>query len=106
MSNTDSISALLAAVVIAEMAEEPSADRPGDEAEGEQERRVQLLDDGVVAGKEGAGEVERERGVGVEVVPLDEIPDRSDENGANAPADIGAGLHLGHGIDVVHGPTF
>ena len=64
------------AVVIGEMAEQPAADRPDDEADREQDRGVQLLDDRIVAGKERRGEIQRERRVGVEVVPLDEIADR------------------------------
>ena len=42
------------AVVIAEVAEQPAADRPDDEAEREEDRGVQLLDDRILAGKEGA----------------------------------------------------
>jgi len=71
------------------MTEQPAADRPDDEADCEQDRGVQLLDDGIVPGKEGAGEVQRERRVGVEVVPFDEIADRADENGFQPAADIG-----------------
>jgi hypothetical protein len=41
-------------VVVREMAEQPTADRPHDEAEREQDRGVQLLDDGVAAGKNAA----------------------------------------------------
>ena len=43
-------------------------------------RGVQLLDDRIAAGEERAGEIEREGGVGVEVVPLDEVADRADED--------------------------
>src|SRR4051812_33257357 len=71
------------------MAEQPAADRAHDEPEREQDGGVQLLDDRVVAGKERAREVQREGRVGIEVVPLDEIADRADENRGDAPANVG-----------------
>ena len=72
------------AVVIGEMAEQPAADGPHDEAERKQDSGVQLLDDRIVAGKERAGEIERERRIGVEVVPLDQVADRTDEDRLHA----------------------
>ncbi len=57
------------------MPEQPSADRAHDEPEREEDRGVQLLDDRIVAGEERARKVEREGGVRVEVVPLDEVAD-------------------------------
>jgi hypothetical protein len=65
--------------VVGQMSEQPSADGTHDETEREEDRGVQLLDDGIRAGKERAGKIEREGGIGVEVVPLDQIADRSDE---------------------------
>ena len=70
------------------MTEQPSANRPDDEAECEQDRGVQLLDDRIAAGKERAREIKGKGGVGVEVVPLDEVADRADENRFQPPADI------------------
>ena len=63
------------------MSEDPAADRTHNEPERKQERRVQLLDDRITAGKKRRREVERKRGVHVEVVPLDEITYRADEDG-------------------------
>jgi len=45
------------------------------EADGEEDGGIELLDDRIAAGEERAGEVQRERGIGVEVVPLDEVAD-------------------------------
>ena len=78
-----------AAVVVGEMAEQPAADRAHDEAEREQDGGVQLLHDRIVAGEERAGEIEREGRVGVEVVPLDQIADRADEDRLDAAAHVG-----------------
>src|SRR5262249_42024929 len=78
------------AVVIGEMAEQPAADWAHDEAQSEQNRRVQLLDDRIGTGEERAREVERKRRVGVEVVPLDEVADGSNEDGLEPTLTIGA----------------
>jgi hypothetical protein len=75
MSSTDSISAG-AARSGRPCGRTPAADRAHDEADGEQDGGVQLLDDRIAAGKERRGEIQRKRRVGVEVVPLDEIADR------------------------------
>jgi hypothetical protein len=56
--------------------EPPATEGTDDEAEGKEDRGIQLLNDRIVTGKEGAGEEQREGGVGVEVVPLDEIANR------------------------------
>ena len=72
--------------MVGEVAEQPAADRPHDEAEREEDRGVELLDDRVAAGEERAGEIEREGRVGVEVVPLDEVADRADEDRRRAGA--------------------
>ena len=71
------------------MAEEPPAYGPDDEAEREEDGGIQLLNDRVAARKERAGEEQRERGVGVEVVPLDEVANRADEDRFQPPADVG-----------------
>src|SRR5258708_5800626 len=70
------------------MAEEPAAERAHDEADREQGRGVQLLDDGIALREERAGEIEREGGESVEIVPFDEIADRADEDRPEAPAHI------------------
>ena len=56
---------------------------------GEQERGVQLLDDRIVPGKNDTGEIQRERRIRVEVVPLDQVADRADEDGLQTPAHVG-----------------
>ena len=58
---------------------------------------------GSLAGKERLGEIEREGGIGVEIVPLDEVAERADEDRLEAARDVGGGFGLGgsgwdHGI--------
>src|SRR5262245_58378956 len=84
------------AVVIREMTEQPAAKRPDQESDREQHRRVQLLDDRIAAWKKRGGEIQRKGRVGVEVVPLDEIADRTDENGFEAAANVRAVDGLGY----------
>src|SRR6202011_3518489 len=50
------------------------------EGRGEQHRRIELLYDGIAVRKECRREVKRERRVGVEIIPFDEIADRADED--------------------------
>src|SRR5262245_5101918 len=71
------------------MTEQPTSDRPHDEADGEENGCVQLLDHRVVAGEKGIGEIERKSRVRVEVVPFDEISNGSDEDGFQSPANVG-----------------
>jgi glycosidase len=75
--------------VIGEVPEQPTSDRSQNEAEREKHGGVELFYDGIVSWKERIGEIERERGVNVKVIPLDEIPDRSNENGLDATPHIG-----------------
>jgi hypothetical protein len=77
------------AVMIGKIAEQPAAERTHQKAGGEEERGVELLHHRIGIGKERAGEIERERRIGVEVVPLDEIADRADEDGPDAPPHVG-----------------
>ena len=67
--------------MIGEMPEEPAADRPHDEADRKQNGRVQLLYDGIVARKKRGCEIESKCRIDVEVVPLDEIADGTNEDG-------------------------
>ena len=76
-------------MLIGQVTEQPSADWPHDEADGEQYRGVQLLDDWIAAGKKRICEVERKRGVHIEVVPLHEIAHRSDEDRLEPAPDVG-----------------
>ena len=82
--------------MVGEIAEEPAAEGAHQEGRREDDGDVQLLDDRVVAGEEGGREIERERRVGVEIVPLDEIADRTDEDRLDPPPSIGE-------VDMVRG---
>src|SRR4051795_3695649 len=82
--------------MIGDIAEQPAAQRPHQEGRREDDGDIQLLDDRIVAGKEGGSEIERERGIGVEVVPLDEIADRADEDRLDPALGVGD-------VDVVGG---
>src|SRR5437867_9378691 len=68
-------------MMIRQMSEQPAADRTHDEADRKQDRCVQLLYDGVVARKKRSGKVKRKCRVDVEVIPLDEIADGTNEDG-------------------------
>ena len=70
------------------MAEEPAAERAYQEADGKEGRRIELLDDRVVRGKEGAGEIEGEGSEGIKIVPFDEIADGPDEDRLQPAAHI------------------
>ncbi len=65
-------------------AEQPAADRPHEETEREDSGGVELLDDGVAFREEGAGEIEGEGGIGVPVVPFDQVADGTAENGTKS----------------------
>ena len=78
-----------APVMVGKVAKKPATDRPNDEAEGKQDGRIQLLDDRVAARKERTGKKQGEGGVGVEVVPLDEVADRPDEDRLQPATDVG-----------------
>src|SRR2546423_14337573 len=92
-------------VMIAEMSEKPAADRPDNEAQREQQRRVQLLDDGIVAWEKRTGEVQREGGVHVEVVPFDEVPDRSEKYRLDPAAHVRKVDTVVFGVDYRSGHT-
>ena len=74
--------------MIGKVAEQPATNRTNDEAESEQDRGVQLLNDRVGAWKERARKIQREGRVRIKVVPLDEIANRADENRSYPSADI------------------
>ena len=67
-------------MVVCQVSEHPAAERAHQEASREQQCCVELLHDRIGIRKEIAGEIEREGGVGVEVVPFDQIADRADKN--------------------------
>ena len=72
------------AIFVGEIAEQPAAERAHQEGGGEQHGRIELLHDGIAVRKEGRCEIQRESGVGVEVVPFDEIAHRADEDRLDA----------------------
>ena len=65
--------------MVRQVSEHPAAERAHDKAGREQKRCVELLYDRIGIREELAGEIEREGGVGVEIVPFDQIADRPDE---------------------------
>jgi hypothetical protein len=73
--------------VIGKMTEQPSANRPDDEAECEQNCGVQLLNDRIAAWKERAREIEGKGRVRVKVTTRRGCR-RADENRFQPPADI------------------
>ena len=78
----------LAPARVGDHAEQPAADRAHEEADSENRGGRQVLRDRIVAGKEGLGEIERERGIGVEVVIFDEIAERPDQDRLHPPRDV------------------
>ena len=73
---------------IGNLSEDHRAQRSDDKAEREEYCRVQLLNDWIVTRKKEMREIKRKSGVRVEVVPLDEIADRTNENSLAAPTHI------------------
>src|SRR5439155_26288724 len=66
--------------MIGKMPEQPTADRPYDETNCKQHSGIQLLYNGIISGKKGTGEIQRECRVCIKIVPLDKITDRPNEN--------------------------
>src|SRR4051794_7356949 len=75
--------------MVGEIAEHPAAERPHDKTDRKQHRRVELLHHRIGVREEGGREIKREGRVGVEVVPLDQIADRADEDRLDAPPHVG-----------------
>ena len=75
--------------MVGEIAEQPAAERPHQEGRGEQHCGIELLHHGVAVREEDRREIQRERRIGVEIVPFDEIADRADEDRLQPPLDIG-----------------
>jgi hypothetical protein len=76
-------------MLIGEITEQPSAQWPYEKTRREQQRGVELLHHGIGVREEGSGEIERKRRIGVEVVPLDQIADRADEDRLDAAPHVG-----------------
>jgi hypothetical protein len=77
------------AIAIGQMAEHPAAERAHQEARSKQQRRIELLHHLVAIREERLGEIQGERRIGVEIVPLDEIADRADEDRAQPALHVG-----------------
>ena len=75
--------------MIGEVAEQPAAERPHQESDREQDGGIELLHHRIGVGKECGGEIEGEGGIGEEVVPLDEIAHRADEDRLDPPPHVG-----------------
>lgn len=74
--------------MVRQVSEHPAAKRAHDKAGREQQRCVELLHDRIGIREELASEIEREGGVGVEIVPFDQIADRANENRLQAASSI------------------
>lgn len=112
ISSTEAISAAFAAFVVSVKPHQPATDRPHQKADGKDRSGVEQLGGGVALGKEGFGEVQREGGVDVPVVPLDHVADRATENrfetaGGGFLASGSSSRPMGGGIGSFHGvPCF
>ena len=80
MKPTEYISELRRSVAVGDITENPAAQGAHDEARGKEQRRVELLHNRIAIGEECLGEIEGERGVGIKIVPLDQIAHRANEN--------------------------
>ena len=88
-------------MVVGKVAENQPADRPHDEADGEQDRGIELLNNRIVTWEKRVGEIQREGRIRVKVVPLDQVADRPDEDGLDTPAHVGVpegSDRLTHGV--------
>ncbi len=94
----------LAAMAVAQVAEQDAADRAHEEAQGEDAGGRHHLGRGVLGREKGIGEVQGEGRVAVEVEPLDQVAGRADEDGAQARAGNRLGGHrLGAGDRIADG---
>src|SRR5690349_1305330 len=71
------------------MSEQPAAEWAHQETGGEQHGGVELRDHRIAVREEQMREIKRERRVGIEVVPLDQIADGADENRLQAATYVG-----------------
>ena len=85
--------------MVGEVAEQPAAERAHQEGRGEQHGGVELLHHGIAVREEGRREIQRERRIGVEIVPFDEIADRADEDRLDPPLDIGEVELIASGLE-------
>src|SRR3954470_7759559 len=83
--------------MIGQITEYPAAERPHQETRREKKRRIKLLHHGIGRWEEGAGEIKRESRVGVEIIPFNEIADRTDKDRLDAPPHVGKVEMVGRG---------
>ncbi|MHC2257627.1 hypothetical protein ACVILK_007319 [Bradyrhizobium embrapense] len=76
------------AVAVGNEAEQPAAERSHQEGGGEQHGGIELLHHRIAVREERRREIQCERRVGVEIVPFDEIADRTDEDRLDPPLDV------------------
>jgi hypothetical protein len=88
MQTTESVSDSRRPIAVGDEAEQPAAERAHQECRREQHRGVELLHHGIAVRKERRRKIQRERGVGVEIVPFDEIADRADEDRLDPPLHV------------------
>jgi hypothetical protein len=76
------------AITVGNEAEQPAAQRTHQERGGEQHGSIELLHHGIAVWKECGRKVQRERRIGVEIVPFDQIADRADEDRLDPAFDV------------------
>jgi hypothetical protein len=81
-------------VAVGDVSEQPAAEGTHQEGRGEQHGGIELLHHRIAVRKECRREVQRKRRVGVEIIPFDEIADRTDEYRLDPAPHVGS-------IDVV-----
>ncbi len=74
---------------VGEIAEQRAAERAHEKCRGEEGGRRELLRERIGLRKEGAGEIERKRRIGVNIIPFDQIAGRADQDRFGPPADVG-----------------
>src|SRR2546421_11632735 len=75
-------------MAIGDETEQPAAQRPHQEGCRKQHGSVELLHHWIAVWEECRREVKRERRIGVEIIPFDEIADRADEDGIQTSLDV------------------
>src|SRR5437868_272153 len=75
-------------MAIGDETEQPAAQRPHQEGCRKQHGSVELLHHWIAVWEECRREVKRERRIGVEIIPFDEIADRADEDRLHTALDV------------------
>ena len=74
--------------MVGDIAEQPATEGTHQKGSGEQHGCVELLHHRIAVGEEGRRKIQRERGIGIEVVPFDEIANGADEDGLDPALDV------------------